>query len=397
MPMSSFSNRPSRAYQPRDVINAPDIKAAITRRSTARGDSAEIAAWLGNHFYRHIIGNFQADPPAVQSVQHWSELKAKYPSNAPAWMDKTLERFKQRQSQEQNGKMPLAWWIEPDSQALLTLEARLLEFLHSRQGTPLEGKLQRINCPQALALWTLEHLEFTRKQEAGIFEHRADALIPLLQGEHGSFFTYDPQNPRLRQEMAYESQMMGHCLGQFANRKEFTGGYGENYASACEKGVLRIISYRRQGSKHPHITISADVLPDGSLRMDQIKGKQNRPPVERYHADVVALLNHLGTDEHTPSDALRMGIVCRPQALRQSGQNAWCLVGELSSDTEQYWLLQTHPYLLEAHQLQAPVMQWLLAACYKTPNNQIPDELFARMPRSPALEQTLKLAQGRRI
>ena len=62
------------AYRPRDVVNAPAIKQRIRERSAARGDSEEIAAWLGNHFYRHVIGNLDADPPAVQPVSTQAEL-----------------------------------------------------------------------------------------------------------------------------------------------------------------------------------------------------------------------------------------------------------------------------------------------------------------------------------
>jgi len=394
------SSTTARPYQPRDVVNAPDIKAAIARRSGERGDSAEITTWLDNHFYRHIIGNFQAEPPAVQPIRHWGELAAKYPSNAPDWARTILERLKRNQPLVQekapvDDVPPLAWWIEPDSQPLLALEARLLEFLQSRQGTTLEGKLQRINCPQALARWTLEHLEFARRQERGEATHQPQAVRPLLQGSHGSFVEFDPSCPQLRQEMAWESQMMGHCLGQFADRQQLTGGYGERYASACEQGTLRLISYRSQpgsSSPHPHITISVEVQPGGSLRMDQIKGKQNRPPVERYHADVLALLNHLGTDEVIPDDALRMGIVRRPDTLRQGGQPAWCPARELTSDAEQYWLLQNHPNLLQAEQLQSPLMQWLLAACYKQSGSQIPEQLLARISHTPALAQALQLA-----
>jgi len=48
------------SYQPRNVFNAPVIKEHIARRSARRRDPADIAAWLLNHFYRHIIGNFTA-------------------------------------------------------------------------------------------------------------------------------------------------------------------------------------------------------------------------------------------------------------------------------------------------------------------------------------------------
>ncbi len=51
------------AYRPRDVVNAPDIKAAIARRSAERGDPADILAWLGNHFFRWVVGAFEQTQP----------------------------------------------------------------------------------------------------------------------------------------------------------------------------------------------------------------------------------------------------------------------------------------------------------------------------------------------
>jgi len=378
-------NSPQRAYKPRDVINAPEIKARIAARSAGRGDNDEIAAWMGNHFYRHVIGNFNADPPALQPIRHHSEIEAKYQISAPEWAHKAIERLK-RQPPPAPGQT-LGWWIEPDSEPLLALETRLVEFLHSRCGTALEGKLQRINCPQALARWTLEHLEFAQKRERGEAEHQPDAVKPLLQGEHGIFVEFDPESPRLRLEMAYESQMMRHCLGQFADPKALTGGYGEQYASACEQGRMRLFSYR-SGQAHPHITISAHVLKDGSLRIDQIKGKQNRPPVERYHNDVLALLNHLNTDDTVPYDALSIHLVRRPDALRREARPAWCRASELTSQSEHLWLLHTHPGLIDVQHLQTPVMQWLIAARH----GKVPEPLFAQMPRTPALHSALELA-----
>jgi len=163
------------AYNPRDVINAPEIKAGIAARSLERGDPPEIAAWLGNHFYRHVIGNFSAPAPAVARIKHWREIASRYPQDVPEWARKTIERM-QRQPADANTK---AWWIAPASEPLLALEARLVEFLHSRTGTALEGKLQRINCPQALARWALEHLAFAQKRERGLFspDHRRARAI----------------------------------------------------------------------------------------------------------------------------------------------------------------------------------------------------------------------------
>lgn len=348
------------AYRPRDVVNAPDIKQRIRERSAARGDSQEIAAWLANHFYRHVIGNLDADPPAVQPISTQAELLRLHRRTEPAaWALERLRAHAARQPPLQDspaaGASAPLWWVEPDSAPLLALESRLLEFLSTRRGTALEGKLQRINCPQALARWTLEHLAFARKSESGWAEHRPGAVRPLLRGQLGVFVEFDAQSPDLRAEMAYESQMMRHCLGQFSARGALRGGYGEHYAEACEQGRLRLFSYRT-GTAQPRITVSAQVLDGGRLRIDQIKGKQNRPPIARYLADVLALLNHLDADGEAPADALAMGIVRRPAHLLASGHTgAWCAASELHTEAEQLWLLQAHPALLEQLDIRSPL------------------------------------------
>ncbi|WP_312840206.1 hypothetical protein [Delftia tsuruhatensis] len=384
------------AYRPRDVVNAPDIKQRIRERSAARGDSQEIAAWLANHFYRHVIGNLDADPPAIQPISTQAELLRLHRRTEPAaWALERLRAHAARQPPLQDspaaGASAPLWWVEPDSAPLLALESRLLEFLSTRRGTALEGKLQRINCPQALARWTLEHLAFARKSESGWAEHRPGAVRPLLRGQLGVFVEFDAQSPDLRAEMAYESQMMRHCLGQFSARGALRGGYGEHYAEACEQGRLRLFSYRT-GTAQPRITVSAQVLDGGRLRIDQIKGKQNRPPIARYLADVLALLNHLDADGEAPADALAMGIVRRPAHLLASGHTgAWCAASELHTEAEQLWLLQAHPALLEQLDIRSPLMQWLVAARRDT----VPVPAFERMPRSAALQQSLELARRR--
>jgi len=46
-------------YAPRNALNASELKRGIAERSKARGDAPEVGKWLLNHFYRHLVGNFQ--------------------------------------------------------------------------------------------------------------------------------------------------------------------------------------------------------------------------------------------------------------------------------------------------------------------------------------------------
>lgn len=69
--------------------------------------------------------------------------------------------------------------------------------------------------------------------------------------------------------MAYESWHMQHCVGQFDDRKNLTGGYGEYYANQIEQHKLRLFSLR-DNNNIPHVTIALNVVGD-SLEIDQIK------------------------------------------------------------------------------------------------------------------------------
>lgn len=339
-------------YLPRNVVNAPDIKARIQRRSEARSDTPEVAAWLINHFYRYVVGNFVAPSPAVQGLRSMAELQQVVRGAPPEWAAGLLARHAVSHKDAATGDAPL-WWIDPGHEALQTLENKMVEFLNTRRGTPLEGKLMRINCPQALERWEQEHQAFEAKTLSGWREHNPGAVQALWTGSNGSFVELVPSNPALRPEMAYESQMMRHCLGQFANRRHLNGGYGEHYAEACETGKMRIFSYRT-GQQQPRITINAWVQADGSLKVDQIKGKQNRPPIDRYRADVIGFLNTLPTADETPNDALGMRMV--------RIQSGWQAVEALTQEADHLQLLQRQPQLLAHVEQLTPLVQWLAAA-----------------------------------
>lgn len=336
-----------RAYAPRDVINAPAIKAAIARRSRERQDPPEVAHWLANHWFRHVVANFVCEAPALVRVESAEQARVLFtPLAVPIWV---------REGGIKGSVNRL--WIDPEGAQLLALEAKLLEFLGSRQGTPLHGKLQRITCPQALALWAAEHAAFEARAAVGWREHQPDAVRTCWQGSLGCFVEFRPDSLKLREEMAFESQMMRHCLGQFSDRRQLRGGYGEHYASACEAGTLRLFSFRGANGQ-PHITISAVVQDDGRLRIDQIKGKHNRPPVARYLGEVLGFLATLDcTLDHTrttPPDALAMGLIRLPRG--------WSTVtAELQPDDQ---VFIAHRYLESFRALSQPCVlaQWIVAA-----------------------------------
>ena len=177
-------NAHTSAYQARDVVNAPAVKERIQARSAERGDPPEITAWLTNHFVRHVIGNLPAQAPAVQHMADAAALQALLGRKpAPAW---ALERLAK---QAAGFALPDLWWVEPDAPAVLQLETRLVEFLSTRKGTSLEGKLQRVNAPQALARWTLEHLAFEKKQNSAGWNTANRPCAACCRGSTVSFLS----------------------------------------------------------------------------------------------------------------------------------------------------------------------------------------------------------------
>ncbi|MCW7540113.1 hypothetical protein OOT46_19955 [Aquabacterium sp. A7-Y] len=358
---------PRGGYAARDVVNAPALKSGIERRSRERGDAVPVRDWLLNHFYRHVVGNLAATPPQVQQLVSADQARALFaPAAVPAWVGGRLGK-------QASPAVPM-WWVDPEGETLLALEARLVEFLGSRSGTSLDGKLMRVNCPQALALWAAEHAAFEAQATAGLREHRPGAVEIVWRGRQGVFVEIRSGSPELRAEMAYESQMMRHCLGQFSDRRNLRGGYGEHYASACEAGRLRLFSYRT-GQQQPHITISVSVrAEDGRLVVDQIKGKQNRPPVSRYREEVLGFLNTLDTSDDTPPDAAGMGV-----ARLRSG---WQAVSSISDPADQLRLVQSYPALVRELPQPSALVQWLIAARHP--------ELLHGLPLVPGVSQALE-------
>ena len=360
------------AYGPRNVLNAPEIKKAIQTRSHARQDSQEVKAWLENHFFRHIVANLNSNEPEVVEIktleQALSYLKL---SSPPDWLIKQFQNNNQFASRSParsntNSSIQAIWWINPAGSLLLQLEQRLLEFLNSRQGSSLEGKLDRVNCPQALAIWSAEHTQFENSQYSGWREHSADAVRLMMTLPDAGLYELLPSSPHFRSELVYESQYMRHCLGRFQDIHAFKGGYGEHYASLCEQGKMRIFCYRT-GQHHPKITISGWVNEQGQLSLDQIKGKQNIAPVTKYHHHLLQILNYLPCDLSSPADALAIGLVRLP--------SEWKFISDIRDESEQAFVAMKYPQL--CHLIQEPCawVQWLIAAVHP---NLIKDQSIDR-------------------
>ncbi|MGN6650261.1 hypothetical protein [Trinickia sp.] len=333
-------------YAPRNALNADALKAAIAARSRTRGDNEAVRAWLLNHFYRHVVANFEPARP-IESIDDARDALGD--ASVPAWVH---ARFGTPRKVACDDPAHVVW-VDPNAPQLLMLEARLVEFLESRTGTSLDGKLDRINCPQALALWEKEHARIATRLERGWRESQPDALVEWLSTPNGRFVELRPDGALLRAEMAFETYVMRHCLGQFADRQALTGGYGERYAEAIEAKRLRLFSFRDMQGQ-PHITISLIVRAGGKPEVDQVKGKQNRPPIARYVDDLLACLNALDTNDETPPDCVAIGIV--------RTELDWRRIEDVTDAASQARLIGLYPQLFVRLATPTPAVEWLVAA-----------------------------------
>lgn len=327
-------------YSPRNIINAPAIKAAISARSIIRGDDKEIAKWLSNHFYRWAIGNFERVCP-IRSLSDYTACTGNS-ADIPEWLEAKLNANE------------AVYYLDPQQPQLLEHERNLVEFLSRQLNTRLGPKLQRINCFSALAMREAEHERIVNRRQQGWFAATRSAVKQLLRVDNGNIIEFDATHEALRREMAYESWHMQHCVGQFDDRKKLTGGYGDYYARLLEQGKLRLFSLR-DNNNIPHVTLSMGVN-DGKLHIDQIKGKQNRYPVRKYAADVLTLLRYLSPQPERHADCEGMGIVYEQTPSCQG----WKFITEVHDFDFLLSVLHNHFHLL-AHFPAPPVaLQWLL-------------------------------------
>ena len=96
-------------------------------------------------------------------------------------------------------------------------------------------------------------------------------LVPVLA--HGEFKWY-----RLTDQecLSREGDVMGHCVASYGND--------------VKKGDTVIYSLRDR-QNYPHVTLEVR-----SGQLEQVKGKQNRPPVEKYERATIEMLNSLDVE-----------------------------------------------------------------------------------------------------
>jgi hypothetical protein len=337
------SDNTASAYLPRNVVNAPELKVSITTRSLTRRDPACVQAWLENHFFRWLVGSF-GHAVEIQSMQQLALILGGA-DQVPAWFIK----------QSSAGTIAATFYIDAVHPELRATENKLVEFLNARRGTRLAEKLQRITCPMALDMWQKEHARMQAKRGKGWVPSSGLGLREMAATANGHWFEFIPNSAQLREEMAYESYHMRHCLGQFANIKHLSGGYGEQYANQTEQGQLRLFTLRGPGNL-PHVTISLRQLENG-VEIDQIKGKQNCPPIQEYNADVLQWLQQNVPQGQRHPDCDSMGLVFEPD---EATGGRWKFIHEAQDLNLVLNMATHHPHLINHFERPPAALQWLL-------------------------------------
>lgn len=183
-----------------------------------------------------------------------------------------------------------------------------------QRGQPQEQIRQRIlrlSVPAMLDLWQREHDRIARAAEKArrlgrdVDGSGVKIIVPLPGGLAAYEFVTDqpPSEPSrtLRMALRNETIEMGICVGDFRDPEALRGGYGQQYAEGVEDGTKRIFSLRdAQGASH--VTIDTT-----NGHIDQVKGKENKPPVAKYIPDTIEFLNHLGLPSRS-GDLRELGV-----------------------------------------------------------------------------------------
>lgn len=278
--------------QSRNIANSAHVKIAIERRAHERNDTSSVARWLKKQFTRYVLRVF-SEVKVITSVSEYEVLAME---SAPAWLS---IRFGEPDV--------IICWMDPQEPTLLDLERKVLEWLYSRLGTRDEAKFPRITPEQVLNKWQADHLVMSRAMKRGWLPTSGSGRIKIAEINDFVIWEFDPTHPEFRQELANESAMMQHCIGQFSDREKMEGGYGMYYVDKAINRTMRLFSIRNLAGT-AHVTASVNVSDDCLLTLEQLKGKQNQPPASKYITASVELLRVLNIKHYQHFDTESAGI-----------------------------------------------------------------------------------------
>ncbi len=274
--------------QGRNVINIKELKNHINTFSKKRKLSDAVESWLSTIFVRWLINHY----PQVQVVQSVERYKLLVKGQIPSWFV------------PQSSGVEFIY-IDTQHPSFLELLTKCSEFLSSRD-EKIEHKFPRMTVEHILLKHKEEHLRMQKKAQRYV-ETSGEALEKVFCFEDFHVVKFLAEKRELSLEMAGESALMQHCLGEFDNVQTGEGGYGAYYIDLVKKEEIFLYSLRDEKNL-PHATIAL-YKENNTLWLEQIKGKQNLAPIERYVPASVAFFNFLNVQHDYHYDCLAMGVV----------------------------------------------------------------------------------------
>lgn len=335
-----MEGKKTKQHSGRNVINIEGLRDAIKLYAAKKQLPDTISHWLTHTLVRWTV-NYFPHYQVVKNSKHFTALTGKKP---PKWY-----------VSKQNNEFIFIDIQHPRFDEVLE---RTSEWLGANQSS-LADKFHKMTVPQVLKKWSDDH-ERMKRQKLRHIDTSGKALKVVFN--HGDMYVVEllKSHEELHLEMANESAQMQHCLGEFDDIPNGKGGYGEYYLSQIQENSIRLFSVRDSNDKS-HVTISIDVYSDEeeeTLSVDQIKGKQNTHPIERYVPICQAFLNHLNVSHDYDEDCLNMGLVYHEDKTKN--------ITELDDDAVIQQLLAYNPALIT--KVKAPTKQQLWLSTMRKPD-----------------------------
>lgn len=266
-----------------NIINLPDLEQWVDEIAK-RCHFPEGQEWIRSKFRKYLI-NSDATSDRVAGLT----------PNAPDWMKKRYEegiplhRFRPNNTVNEELSHIVDFLNSLHSYATQKHDEQLGQTLQ-KEAMSVLSKLQRFSVEQA-ALHSEKWFERLNRSHGVSSSDTSGNVKLVLRTSVGAWVEL------LNNEATkYEGAQMNHCVGGGS----YTVGDGGRY---------RIFSLR-DSKNEPHATVSMEKDGGDDLRIDQVKGKQNKAPIAKYQPAVIELLNLLHPEirYNSNSDLERMGI-----------------------------------------------------------------------------------------
>ncbi len=324
----------------RNVINIKEINDSINSYCKEKNLPKEIQTWLLKNFLRWLINHFSHVKVVQSNEVFYSLLKRPTPS----WF------------LPQSTKVKFIY-IDNKHHKFIELLDKTTEYLSSIYPKS-SYKFSRMTVEQVLIKWQEDHNKMLNKKRLFI-ETSGEALEHIFSFGNFNVVKFLSKNEELSLEMSNESSSMQHCLGEFDDIKSGKGGYGEYYIDLIRENKIELYSIRDEKNR-PHVTI-ATYKENSKLWLDQIKGKQNRSPIEIYIPVSKAFLNYMDINYGFNNDTLRMGLVY--------DENKTKSISEIEDEKMKEFLVSYDSKII--HQIKNPSKSLLWLAILREPNEII--------------------------